>query len=86
MAMRSTAYTIGPLYVPDIHVSVFMLGAAPHIPIIQCLQLPARREGPRDDFHSSLSRVPSCEERASPGAVDDETRTARTELPLQSES
>ena len=72
----------GPLHVPDIYISVFMFSGVFCISIIHGLQFPARREGPHRDFHRPLSLVPKFEERASPGAVDDETCTAGTELPL----
>ena len=76
--------SVRPLHVPDVQVSVFVLGVGPRIPTIHKLQIPARREGSHDDFQGSLSpQVPSCEERAGQGAVDGETCTAGKELPLQ---
>jgi hypothetical protein len=76
--------SVRPLHVPDVQVSVFILGAGPRIPTIHKLQFPARREGSHDDFQGSLSpQVPGCEERAGPGAVDGKTCTAGKELPLQ---
>jgi hypothetical protein len=49
---------------------------------------PARREGLRDDFRGPFQlqslQVRNSEERAAPGDVaDDETCTARMEVPLQ---
>jgi hypothetical protein len=69
-----------------------MFGAALSIPIpiIHDLQFPARREGPRDDFRGSFQmqslQVPNCEERTALDAADDETCTAGTEVPLQTNS
>ena len=69
--------------VPEVHVSVFVIGAVLRIPTIHSLQIPACWEGPHDDFHGSISlQVPIREERARPNAVDDETCTARKEIPL----
>lgn len=78
-------------HVPDVHVSAFISGAALRIPfaIVHDLQFQARREGPRDNFRSSFQmqclQVPNREERlgaATPGAANDETRAAGTEVPL----
>jgi hypothetical protein len=50
---------------------------------------PARRDGLRDDFRGPFQvqylQVPNSEERAAFDAADDETCTARMELPLQYE-
>jgi hypothetical protein len=52
--------------------------------------IPTCREGLRDDFRGTFQvqrfEVPDSEERPAPDdAADDETCTARTELPLQHE-
>jgi hypothetical protein len=81
------------LHLPDKHVSLFItLGAVLSIPTLIAamhhFHFPARREGPHDDFSGPFQvqslQVPNSEELAAPDdAADDETCTARVELPLR---
>lgn len=62
------------------HFRIF--GAVLRTPTTHGLQFPGRWKDPHDDFEGSFFlQISGCEERTSPGAVDDETRTAGEDFP-----
>ena len=78
-------------HLPDIYVSFFIiLGIPTPVAIIHHFHFPARREALRDDFCGpfqvqSLPVTNSKEQDVRVDAADDETCTARMEVPLQYE-
>ena len=67
------------------YTSLFSFSAPSSTLLLSIGPIPSTSGRPHEDIYCPLSCVPSCEERAGPGTVDDETGTDGAELPLQSE-
>jgi hypothetical protein len=85
--MTMFSHSMTYIYVPDVHISVFIFDAVlcSPITIIHDIQFPARREATREDFGGSFQspHALNYEERTALDTGDEITCTARPEFPLQ---